>query len=135
MKASLKSAMLLMAAAFTAPHAQTFVRKPFLQLGTPTKGSVCWKLSAAASLTVKYGTDSTSLNKTTAASANAAASCVQLDSLQPGTKYYYEVYNGSTVMPGGTPQYIKTGPAIGTRGQKYSFWLLGDFGVGGSDRG
>ena len=130
MKVLFKSALLLLAATTGMAHAQSFIRKPFLQMGTPKSASVCWKLSAPASLTVRYGTDSTNLNKTTVASANASTSCVPLDSLQTSTKYFYEVYNGATLMPGGTPQYIKTGPPIGTRNQKYTFWLLGDFGVG-----
>jgi hypothetical protein len=128
MKAFLKSAMLLLAVALAAPQAQTFVRKPFLQLGKPTSASVCWKLSAAAPLTVRFGTDSLNLNRSVTG-ANIANTCVSLDTLAPSTKYHYEVYNGSTLMPGGTPQYIKTAPPVGTR-QKYTFWLLGDFGVG-----
>src|SRR6187402_1120950 len=88
---------LVLAGSLATVQAQTFVRKPFLQLGSHNKASVCWRLSAAAALTVRFGTDSTNLNRVSAPSANNVDACAQLDTLTPNTKYYYQVYNGSTV--------------------------------------
>ena len=111
-------------------HAQTFTRKPFLQKNSPTKLSVCWRVSTAAVLTVKFGTDSTNLNRTSPASINATDACVSLDTLQPATKYFYEVYNGATKLTGSAKQYAVTAPVLGTR-QKNSFLILGDPGSAG----
>ena len=82
----------------TGLQAQTFTRRPFLQRGSYNKATVCWRVSPATALTVKYGTDSTNLAMTSAVSAATADACVALDSttLQPVTKYFYELYNGTT---------------------------------------
>jgi hypothetical protein len=110
-------------------HGLTFVRRPFLQLGTPNRASVCWKLGAAASLNVRFGTDSANLNRATAPSPNATDACVNLEGLEPGTRYYYRVYTGSSPVGVAPNQYLVTSPPPGAR-KKYTFWLLGDFGVG-----
>jgi hypothetical protein len=127
-------AMLFMGVA-SETHAQTFVRMPFLQKGSYNKTSICWRISAAASLTVKYGTDSTSLSHSSAASYDSTDACVVLDSttLQPATKYYYKVYNGSSLMAGEPQQYFVTSPPLGSR-SKYTFWIVGDAGEGNIDQ-
>lgn len=120
----------LCAGLFASAQAQTFVRKPFLQLGTPSRASLCWKLSAAASLTVRFGTDSLNLARSSAPSANLANTCVVMDSLQPYTKYHYKVFNGATELTTTNLQYFRTAPPVGARDRKYTFWMLGDFGTG-----
>jgi hypothetical protein len=127
LKYSLTAALLIAGAGSV--QAQTFTRKPFLQMGSPTKASVCWRISAATALNVKFGTDSLNLNRTTAASLSATDACVVLDSLQPATKYFYQVYNGTTLLPTNTNQYVKTHPVVGSRA-KHEFWILGDPGSG-----
>ena len=117
----------------TAVHPQTFTRKPFLQKGSYNRASICWRVSAATSLTVKYGTDSTNLSMTSPPSASAADACVALDTatLQPATKYFYEVYNGATKLTGSARQYFITAPAVGSK-KKSTFWILGDPGSAGT---
>jgi hypothetical protein len=110
-------------------HSQTFVRKPFLQKGSPNKASVCWRVEPAAALTVKYGTTAANLDKTSAASANAKDACVSLDGLVPETKYFYEVYAGAVKLTGSADQYLVTHPAVGAK-KKYAFWIIGDAGTG-----
>ncbi len=124
-----------LAATATQTRAQTFVRMPFLQKGSYNKAAVCWRISAAAALTVKYGTDSTNLSKTSAPSYDSTDACVVLDSttLQPATKYYYQVYNGSARLAGSALQYFVTAPQIGSR-NKYTFWIIGDAGEGTIDQ-
>jgi hypothetical protein len=126
----LTGALFVAAIAGSTAQAQTFVRKPFLQLGSHNKASVCWRTSAAAALTVRFGTDSTNLNRLTAPSASNVDACAQLDTLLPNTKYFYQVYNGTTLLPGTSTQYVKTAPIPGTKTQKYTFWAIGDFGTG-----
>jgi len=123
------------AGAASETHAQTFVRTPFLQKGSYNKSEVCWRISAAASLTVKYGTDSTNLTYATTPSYDSTDGCAAMDStkLQPATKYYYQVYNGSTLLPGEPGQYFITAPLVGARNQ-YKFWIIGDAGQGSIDQ-
>lgn len=106
---------------------QTFVRRPFLQKGSYNRATVCWRVSAATALTVKYGTDSANLTSTSAPSASAADACVSLDTttLQPATKYFYQVYNGTTLVPGSPRQFFVTAPVRGAK-KKNVFWVLGD---------
>ncbi len=107
--------------------AQTLVRGPFLQKGAYNKATICWRVSPATALTVKYGTDSTNLDKTSATSTSATNSCVALDSttLQANTKYFYQVYNGATALTGAPNQYFVTAPVVGGK-KKSTFWILGD---------
>lgn len=128
----------LLAAAFVAGigsevHSQTFVRTPFLQQGSYNKATVCWRVNTAVALTVKFGTDSTNLANTSAASASAVDACVALDStkLQPNTKYFYEVYNGATKLAGSAKQSFMTAPPLGAK-KKSTFWILGDPGSAGA---
>ncbi len=116
-------------------QAQTFTRKPFLQKGAYNKATVCWRVSAATALTVKFGTDSTNLANTSAASANNVDACVTLDStkLQPNTKYFYDVYNGATKLAGSAKQYFITAPVVGAK-KKSTFWILGDPGSAGTQQ-
>jgi hypothetical protein len=110
-------------------QSQTYARKPFLQMGTPTSASVCWRLSTATALTVRFGTDSTNLSRQSAPSAASANACVSLDTLLPSTKYHYKLYAGATEIPGSTQQYVVTHPPANSRA-KHSFWVIGDFGIG-----
>ncbi len=114
-------------------QSQTFVRMPFLQKGSYNKATVCWRISAAAALTVKFGTDSTNLANTSAASASNVDACMTLDStkLQPTTKYFYEVYNGATKLTGSVRQTFVTAPLVGAK-KKSTFWILGDPGSSGT---
>ncbi len=109
--------------------AQTFARTPYLQLGAPNRATVCWRLSTATSLTVRFGTDSLNLNRVSAPSAASTDACAQLDTLLPSTKYFYRVFNANTEIPGSSYQYIKTHPPVGSKA-KHSFWVIGDFGIG-----
>lgn len=110
--------------------APKFIRKPFLQLGTPTSAAVCWKTDSAAVLHVRFGTDSSRLDRVTKPSLPTTDFCASLDSLQPATKYFYEAYRDSTPVQGSPSQYLVTAPLKGTKGRKFTFWLLGDFGIG-----
>lgn len=113
-------------------HSQTFTRKPFLQKGSYNKASVCWRVSAASALTVRYGTDSTNLSVSSPASPSAVDACVALDSntLLPNTKYFYEIYNGTTKLTGSAKQSFRTAPTVGTK-KKSTFWINGDGGSPG----
>jgi hypothetical protein len=124
----------IFAAGVLTAQAQTFTRRPYLQKGSYNKTTICWRVSPATSLTVKYGTDSTNLSMTSAASAATADACVALDSttLQPVTKYYYELYNGTTKVTGSARQNFRTAPLQGAK-KKSTFWILGDPGASPGD--
>jgi hypothetical protein len=103
---------------------------PALQTMTPQSVYVSWidSVSNTTSPIVKYGTDSTQLNKSQTGSTDTRASnhkyqAVQLTSLTPNTKYYYRVFNGidsSQVFA------FKTYPLPGQSSGVFRFLILGD---------
>jgi hypothetical protein len=134
---ALATAGVLFAGIFSAASSQTFTRRPFLQKGSHNKATVCWRVSPLTSMTVRYGTDSANLTMTSAASIAASATenaCVALDSatLQPQTKYFYELYNGATKVTGSARQNFRTAPLRGAK-KKSVFWILGDPGANPGD--
>jgi hypothetical protein len=116
-----------------AAQAQTFTRKPFLQLGSSKSGAVCWRVNPSSKLEMKYGTDPAALDKAVTQAAASTDGCLEAKDLQPSTKYYYELWNGTAKIAGSADHYFVTHPPKGAPG-KYSFWIIGDAGTGSSDQ-
>lgn len=116
-----------------AAQAQTFVRPPFLQLGSPHSATVCWRLNQSTSLTLAYGTTTARADGSKTQAAAAVDGCLTADNLQPGTRYYYSLSAGATQLAAGAEYYFVTHPAAGKAG-KYTFWLIGDAGTGNADQ-
>lgn len=123
-------AILALAFSATESAAQAFVRKPFLQLGSPVSASVCWRLDKSSKVDMKYGMTAGALDLTASQAAAGTDGCVAATGLTPSTKYFYELSVGGVKNAGQGDQYFITHPPVGAAG-KYSFWILGDAGDGG----
>ena len=129
--------LLLFALAATLPlsrAATTILRGPYLQTATPTSVVVRWRTDATEGSFVRYGTTSDELTQTAKAFGVGTEHIVQLENLQPGTRYFYSVM-GSTENKDGdgkvlrVPVYsLTTPPPIGPA-RETRVWVLGDPGT------
>ncbi len=100
--------------------AQTSVTNgPVAEYISESAATIGWATSQATNMTVRYGTDRTKLMKTAAANESGVARNhhVRLERLAPGTRYYFQLYEGSepvggvgtfsTVEKGETPERSK----------------------------
>lgn len=128
-----KYALPILAAALFGAEAgaQTFVRKPFLQLGSPTSASVCWRVDKPVKVDLKYGKVAGAPDTTVSQATASTDGCLAATGLAPSTKYFYELSVGGVAIAGQADQYFVTHPPAGAAG-KYSFWIIGDAGTGGS---
>jgi hypothetical protein len=115
--------------------ATTIVRGPYLQTATPTSMVVRWRTDVAETSVVNYGLARDALTLAAKAQGVGTEHIVQLEGLQPGTRYFYVVGTG--------PQKTPTGEDAPPRGQISSFttpppagpakptriWVLGDPGT------
>ncbi len=113
-----------------APSGGTLTREPYLQFGTPTSMTVCWRTSTATNSRVNFGTVQGSL---TSFADNATVSTdhvVTISGLTSATRYYYSVGSTTGVQGGGTADhFFETSPPVGSTGT-FSFWAVGDGGNG-----
>ena len=104
------------------------VRGPYLQIGTPTSAIVRWRTDIASESRLRYGTSLGALNTIASDLAVTTEHIVQLNGLQPLTRYYYELGTASTWFTGDANDFFDTaapaGPAVPTR-----VWVLGDSGT------
>lgn len=103
------------------------VKGPYLVVGTPTSMVVRWETDVATDTKVMYGTNSNSLTSVISNSSAVTIHTVQLNSLSPYTKYFYNIGSSTLVLQGDTNNYFVTNPMPGTPG-KYRFWVVGDCG-------
>ena len=123
--------------------AQTVVRGPYLQQGTPTSMIVRWRTDVKAETQLEYGT---SLDAFTPNSKNSGRGAVLsgpsvsagpttehevlVSGLTPQTRYYYRVLAKDRVLAGGDPEhFFVTSPVGGD--EPVRVWVLGDSGVSG----
>jgi Calcineurin-like phosphoesterase/Purple acid Phosphatase, N-terminal domain len=128
-----KSAALLMlslTAAFarvSPAEAQSLVRRPYLQMLTPTSVYVVWTTDVATNSRVRYGTDPARLTQSADLAVLATQHEVLLQGLTPDTRYYYSVGSTSAVLAGDATHSFETAPTLGTR-KKFRAWIVGDSG-------
>ncbi|WP_396602751.1 MopE-related protein [Algibacter sp. R77976] len=102
---------------------QAIIRGPYLQKGTPTSVIVKWRTDTNTQSIIEYSTN-TSYSSTYSESASKTDHELEITGLSPGTKYFYRIGTGGSLLNGSTDLYFKTHPAIGTS-DPYRFWLLG----------
>ncbi|MBI5763583.1 MAG: metallophosphoesterase family protein [Planctomycetes bacterium] len=108
----------------------SLVRAPYLQLGTPTSMTICWRTNMATDSVVHFGAAPGSLTSTVSDPTLRIDHYVTLSGLSPATTYYYDVGLTGQVLAGGDANhYLATSPTPGSRGQ-FSFWMVGDCGNG-----
>ena len=110
-----------------APVTPTVVKGPYLVVGTPTTMIVRWETNVATDSQVMFGTNSASLSTIVTNTTVSVTHTVQLSSLTPYTKYYYNIGSTTLVTQGDTNNNFLTSPLPGTPG-KYRFWMVGDCG-------
>src|SRR5438094_816916 len=82
-------------------HAQTLLRPPYLQMGTPGSMTVVWRTTTPADGVVRYGRSPTQLDQTITATETTPQHAVTIAGLQPSTTYWYTVGSSSTVLADG----------------------------------
>jgi hypothetical protein len=115
---------------FGAPPPLTLVRSPYLQQGTPSSVTLCWRTNIASDSRVRYGSAPTMLDQTVTDAAPVVDHFVTLSALSPGTRYYYDVGSTTQVLAGGDAgHYFNTSPTTGAR-SAFTVWVVGDSGNG-----
>lgn len=107
--------------------AQTLVKGPYLQVGTPNSIIIRWETNVATDSRVEYGTSPTSLSSFTTSAIIDTTHVLKITGLLPFTKYFYSVGTSTGVIQGDTNNYFVTSPLPGAEG-KYRFWVNGDCG-------
>src|SRR4051812_6458829 len=85
----------------TAPPAvPTIVKGPYLQVGTQNSMIVKWESNIASDSKVMYGTNPASLTSVVTNTSNVTSHLIQINGLNPYTKYYYSIGTTTAVMQG-----------------------------------
>ncbi|MCB0565263.1 MAG: metallophosphoesterase, partial [Phaeodactylibacter sp.] len=115
-------------------YAQTIIRGPYLQMGTPNSMVIKWRTNSATSSKVWYGSNSSNLPFTVTDNGNRTEHEVTITGLAPNSTYYYAVGNtsGQLTQPSNN-HYFKTSPIPGTA-QTIRTWVLGDCGTGDNNQ-
>lgn len=126
------SAWLLAVILSAVPHcdAQTITRGPYLQRGTPTSVIVRWRTDVATNSKVLYGLTPGSSSFSATQSGSHTEHRVEVSSLTPGTRYYYQVSSDAGVLAGGDAEHFFTTPPDGGD-EPFHVWALGDAGSSG----
>ncbi len=104
-------------------------RGPYLQMVNSAGITLRWRTDIASDSKVKFGTDATNLSDSVIIAGLTTEHTVQLNGLQPYTKYFYGIGSSATIIQAGFDNYFLTSPNSGTSG-KYRFWVTGDCGTG-----
>lgn len=107
--------------------AQSLIRGPYLQMGTPTAVSVRWRTDKATDGVLRYGTSPSALSKTLSSATITREHEFRITGLSPNTKYYYSVGTSGKTIEGGEDCFFVTSP---TSAKPTRVWLLGDPGTG-----
>lgn len=140
----LRSLLALACLAVALPAARgnvTVVRGPYLQQATPSSMVIRWRTDIAEESVVRYGLAADQLTSRASARGFVSDHVVQLDNLQPGTRYYYRVAATPPPEEAGKPDpgarastySFVTPPAPGTN-QPTRVWVLGDPGTRSKDQ-
>ena len=115
-------------------YAQTVVRGPYLQIGTPNSMTIKWRTNSATSTKVWYGNSPGNLPFTQTINGTRTDHEVTISGLAPNSTYFYTVGNSSTqlVQPSSN-HYFRTSPNPGST-QTIRTWVLGDCGTGDTNQ-
>ncbi|MCO6477747.1 MAG: metallophosphoesterase [Phaeodactylibacter sp.] len=110
-------------------YAQTIIRGPYLQSGTPSSMTIKWRTDVATSTRVWYGMSPSSLPYTNTVSGTRTDHQVTISGLPANTTFYYAVGNssGQMTLPG-SKYYFRTSPTPGST-PTIRAWVLGDCGT------
>lgn len=132
----MKNALLLFFVSYLLySHAQVNVTVgPYLQSPTSTSMKIMWRTDSATASKVMMGTALNNLTILAEDTAMVKNHMVNVTGLQPYTKYFYAVYDGSTLLSGNDNEHwFRTFPTAGTD-VNTRVWAIGDFGKGNTEQ-
>ncbi|HKQ47852.1 MAG TPA: metallophosphoesterase [Phycisphaerae bacterium] len=116
------------------PPPLALVRQPYLQRGTPTSMTICWRTNIASDSIVHYGSNPAMLDQTASSGASVTDHIVTINDLSPATTYYYDVGSTAEVLVGGdADHYFVTSPSAG-QPTAFKVWIVGDSGTGDANQ-
>jgi hypothetical protein len=130
-------------------------RGPYLQQGAPTEMTLIWRTHRPSNPAVRFGPvageagqrvdgeavvirvspdskEPTDLPRLHSAPPGTYQYEARLTGLEPDTRYYYEVLDGSQVLISGPEYYFETSPQKGYAAPT-GIWVVGDSGTGGAE--
>src|SRR5438034_847467 len=123
------AAVWFVALAPSAVVAQSVIRGPYLQMGTPTSVVVRWRTDVATDSRVSYGSAPDSLTAAVDDTTSKTEHEVTLSLLSPDTVYYYAVGTTTGILAGNdASHFFLTAPNPGTP-KPTRIWVLGDSGT------
>jgi hypothetical protein len=116
------------------PPTPTLVRQPYLQKGTPTAMTICWRTDIATDSVVQYGATQETLDQTASDASLVTDHVLTLNGLTPKTTYYYAVGSPKLILAGNDAQhFFATSPMAGTQ-VPFTAWIVGDSGTGDANQ-
>ena len=116
-------------------QAQTVVRGPYLQSGTPSSVIVKWRTDDTTDSVVRYGLAPDSLTLSATNSDSTTEHAVQLTGLSDDAKYFYSVGTSSGTLAGGDDDhFVVTAPEPGTA-KPTRIWVIGCSGTATANAG
>ncbi|MFQ5426536.1 MAG: thrombospondin type 3 repeat-containing protein, partial [Gaiellales bacterium] len=104
------------------------VRRPYLQLSTPSSMVVRWRTDIATDSVLHYGPAPDDLTHAIAMPGLRSEHELEVTGLEPASKHYYAVGAGGEILEGGDlDHFFVTSPEVGSVGP-FRFWVLGDSG-------
>ncbi|MHA4806548.1 purple acid phosphatase family protein [Flavitalea flava] len=120
--------LLSLAQEATSPNGNSLLlRGPYLQTGTPHSMIIRWRTSILNRGVVRYGLSPQNLDKTVSDNTLATEHILNLEGLQPETKYYYLIGTLKDTLQEGPDNYFMTLPLTGSEGL-YRIAAFGDCG-------
>jgi 3',5'-cyclic AMP phosphodiesterase CpdA len=105
----------------------TLIRGPYLQAALAHSVTIRWRTNAATASRVSYGLRKEEQEHVVNDTALTTEHIVQLDSLQPHTRYYYQIGDAQKVLQGDSNNFFYTLPEPG-KVSKYRIGAFGDCG-------
>ena len=113
--------------AFTAAHAQTITRGPYLQNGNSTAVTLRWRTGTSVNSVVRYGTSASNLNLAVTNTSAVTEHTIRITGLAANTKYFYSIGTTAATLASGNNYFVITAP---TTAKSTRIWVLGDPGTG-----
>lgn len=113
----------------TGLFAQSIIRGPYLQQGTPTSVVVRWRTDVPTDTAVRFGLAPGKLDREAKTKWKTTEHVMAIEGLTPSTKYHYAIGNAEKTLGGVNGQgHFITAPKPGTR-QPIRTWVIGDAGT------
>ncbi len=119
---------------FGSRYADSITRGPYLQKNYEEGITVRWRTLSQQNSVVRFGTTLESMPDSVFIDETVLDHVVNIDGLEPNTKYYYTVGNSNSLLSlPDSSYYFKTHPEQGQEGD-YNFWVIGDAGRSTADQ-